>query len=287
MAARRKKNMCVIIVGNAEKPRVESTVRSFLPTLRRKANVLAVDLREELDLAKAKADLLIVFGGDGTLLSAVRRLDGNRIPIVGVHVGKLGFLAEFTPADLDRAISDILRGSCPPASRMLLRCRVIRRGKTLSESIALNDAVLSRDALSRLMHMELRIGGTHVTSYAADGLIISTPVGSTAHCLAAGGPILTPKLEALIITPICPHTLSNRPLVVSSSSVVEVVLKRHAGDVGVTVDGQIHVPLKDGDVVRVEKSPMTLRLIETPDRTFFQTLHSKLGWGGHPNYAKR
>ncbi|MEW6359605.1 MAG: NAD(+)/NADH kinase [Planctomycetota bacterium] len=286
MAQQRSRKMRVLIVGDASKPNVQAVVRDFLPKIAAKAKVAAVDLAGRINLAKARADLLMVFGGDGAILSAARRLGKNQIPIVGVHVGRLGFLAEFTPKDLYLAMSAILSGRCAPTARMMLRCRVTRGRKTISESIALNDAVLSRDALSRLMHMELRISGAPVTTYAADGLIISTPVGSTAHSLAAGGPILTPKLEAFIITPICPHTLSNRPLVVSSSEVVEVVLRRHAGDVGLTVDGQVHVPLEDGDIVRVEKSPVKLRLVETPDRTFFQTLHSKLGWGGHPIYAK-
>jgi len=287
MARRKNKTRSrVIVLGNAQKPRVKAAVRRFTAVIEKKAKLVAVDLAEELDLAKAEADLLVVFGGDGAILSAARRLGRNQIPMVGVNVGKLGFLAEFTPAELGRAIPGILRGCCGPTTRMLLRCRVIRGRTTVHNSNALNDVVISRGSLSRLIHLDFRISGEEVTTYAGDGLIISTPVGSTAHSLSAGGPLATPQLEALIVTPICPHTLSNRPLVVSSSEVIEAVVRRHYEDVALTVDGQVYVPLEEDDVVRVDKSPVKLRLIETPNRTFFQTLHSKLGWGGHPNYAK-
>lgn len=286
IADRGRRRKRVIVLGNGKKPKVKATVGRFLRILEQEAEVAAVDLQQAMDLSAVKADLAIVFGGDGAILAAARMLGRSRVPVVGVNMGKLGFLAAFTPEEIRSHLPAILNGKYRPVTRMLLRCRVMRLGKTISESLALNDAVISRGSLSRLIHLGVSISGRVVTAYAGDGLVISTPVGSTAHSLSAGGPIVTPEFDAILLTPLCPHTLSNRPLVVSPSETVEAVVEGYSQEIALTVDGQVYVQLQAGDIVRVDKSPTRFSLIETPRRTFFQTLHSKLGWGGHPNYAK-
>jgi len=168
---------------------------------------------------------------------------------------------------------------------MLLLCRVERAGKTINESVGINDTVISRSSLSRLISVKLNINGEDVSTYRADGLIISTPLGSTAHSLSAGGPILTPDLNAFVIVPICPHTLTNRPLVVSGNVKIELELLSQMNGIGVTVDGQVFTELEIGDKIKVERSDIEIQMIDTGARTFYDVLREKLHWGGHPNYG--
>jgi len=276
----------ILILGNGRKPRVRQAIAKLLPRLERAARVVGVDLNEDLDISGVGADLAIVFGGDGAILSAARRLGRNQIPLLGVNLGKFGFLASFTLEDFKRLLSDILTGKFKPSPRMMLKCTVMRGGRAISRSLALNDVVVSRGALSRLIYVRLHIGEELVTTYAGDGLIISTPVGSTAHSLSAGGPIVEPHMRAFIVTPICAHTLTDRPLILDSGKKISVTFAGSPETVGLTVDGQVYVELNKDDMIKVERAPVTLKLVEMHERSYFEALHTKLGWGGHPYYAR-
>ena len=229
--------------------------------------------------AAARADALVVFGGDGTLLAASRLLE-RPIPVLGVNFGSLGFLTEIAPAELLPTLSGVLEDRYEYEERRLLRALVRRRGQPEISADVLNDVVITKAGPSRIIEVEARIDGLFVSSYRADGVVVSSPTGSTAYCLAAGGPILYPTLPAFVVTPICPHTLTNRPLVVGDSSQVELRL-RDARDVEVYValDGQETFAFSSGDSVGVTGGPRRLRLVKAPGRDYYQVLRSKLKWG--------
>ncbi len=229
--------------------------------------------------AAANADALVVLGGDGTLLAASRLLE-KPIPVLGVNFGSLGFLTEISPAELLPTLAGVLEGRYEHEERRLLRAVVRRRGHPEVTADVLNDVVLTKAGPSRIIEVDARIDGLFVSSFRADGIVVSSPTGSTAYCLAAGGPILYPTLPAFVVTPICPHTLTNRPLVVGDSSEVELKL-RDARDVEVyaALDGQETFAFADGDSVRVTGGPRRLRLVKAPGRDYYQVLRSKLKWG--------
>jgi NAD+ kinase len=271
----------VIVVGDEEKPNVPDAVERALPLLREHADVAMVDLDGSHDLEAVRADLLFVFGGDGAILKTVRRLGSNHPAVCGVNLGKLGFLATVTCDDFDGSLPSILAGAYRLLTPRFLRCRVRRDGETLHESRAVNDVVVSRGALSRIVRLDLLIDRETVTTYNGDGLIVSTPLGSTAHSLSAGGPIVEPGVEALILTPICPHTLSNRPLVVPADRTIELGIGEGPEGVALTVDGQVFQPLQVGDQVSVTASDERFRLARAPGCSYYGTLRDKLGWSGH------
>ena len=227
-------------------------------------------------------DLIIVLGGDGTLLSVARLVEGKDVPILGVNLGSLGFLTEVTVAELFPVLEEVLAGHFTVSERVRLHCQVHRQGERIAQAVVLNDVVINKGALARIIEMETYVDGIYVNTFRADGLIISTPTGSTAYSLAAGGPILYPNLEALIINPICPFTLTNRPLVIPDSVKIEVVLIKENEDVLVTLDGQVGVALRYRDVIEIRKSETRLRLIECPGKNYFEILRTKLKWGDAP-----
>jgi NAD+ kinase len=225
-------------------------------------------------------DLLVVLGGDGTLLSAVRNLRDCELPVLGVNLGQLGFLTEITLNELYPTMEQVLQGKTAIEARTRLRAMVERGGQTIREYQVLNDVVLNKGTLARISDLEVRVNGRYLTNYQSDGFIVSTPTGSTAYNLSAGGPIVSPDLKALVLTPICPHTLTHRPILVEDSAVVEVRLVSKNGEVFLTLDGQEGFELGEQDVVRVEKSPHRVLLVRSLSRDFFQVLRSKLIWGG-------
>lgn len=232
--------------------------------------------REELPSC---TDLLIVLGGDGTLLSAARLAAERKVPILAVNLGGLGFLTTVAQDEIYSILEEIFADRHRISERVMLEAEVVRGGAVVRRQIALNDAVLNKAALARIMDLELRVDGEYVTTYKADGLIMSTPTGSTAYSLAAGGPIVYPIVEAFVITPICPHTLTNRPLVIPDSATVEIDFKAEDGTVFLTLDGQIGIELVQGDHVRVRKAAERLHLVRPAKKTYYQILRSKLKWG--------
>jgi NAD+ kinase len=227
----------------------------------------------------ARADALVVLGGDGTLLSASHLVE-RPVPVLGINFGHLGFLTEITVPELYPALEGVLRGEYRFEERRMLRATVKRREEPEVLGDVLNDVVVTKASLSRIIELEVTVDGLFVSSFRADGLIVSSPTGSTAYNLAAGGPILHPQLPAVVLTPICPHMLSNRPIVISDESVVEVRLRAaREGEVHITFDGQRGFPLASTDTVTVTRSPRSLRLVKAPDRDYFEVLRTKLKWG--------
>lgn len=227
-----------------------------------------------------KSDLLVVLGGDGTLLHAVQLLGGSgiRIPILGVNLGGLGYLTEIGPEELFPVLEEVLKGRFRTGSRMMLSCQSISGEKSTQWGPVLNDVVITNGALARIAELEIFIDSAYVTTLRADGLILSTPTGSTAYSLAAGGPIVHPALDCILMTPICPHLLTNRPIVLRSTSVVEVVVRSEHGDVQLTLDGQRGMPLRYMDRVRVAQADMRMEIILSPLRDRYEILRTKLKW---------
>lgn len=232
--------------------------------------------REEL---AERTDLVIVLGGDGTILSVARLVGGRNVPILGVNLGGLGFLSEIALPDLYPSLEAVLAGRGTVSRRMTLAVRLLREGREIAAHVALNDAVITKTAPSRIVELETCVNGEAVTSYRADGLIVATPTGSTAYCLSAGGPIIYPSLPALVIIPICPHTLTNRPLVLPDGAVVEVRPRSAGEGVHLTVDGQVDVPLAQDDTIVVSRGPHTVCLVKSPRLNYFELLRAKLKWG--------
>jgi NAD+ kinase len=224
-------------------------------------------------------DLAVVLGGDGTLLSAARAVGNRAIPLLAVNLGGLGFLTSIPMEDLFPELERALTGSQEVMRRKMLRVSLIRAGKAVAEYQALNDVVIAKSAIARIVDLEAWAGDSFICEYKADGLIISTPTGSTAYSLSAGGPIVYPTVNAICLTPICPHMLTNRPLIVPSEMPIRIVSKALDEDAYLTVDGQIGSPLEGGDAVECSIADFDVLLINTPDKTFFDVLRQKLKWG--------
>lgn len=226
----------------------------------------------------AHADLAIVLGGDGTMLSAARALLDSKIPLVGVNRGRFGFLTDVSSKNMLEAIANILNGEFHIEQRILLKASIVRNGGVISQGCAMNDVVVNKSGMSRLIEMEIHIDGQFVQKQRSDGLIVATPTGTTAYSLSAGGPILHPSLDAIALVPICPHTLSNRPIAINSASKVEITLI-HGEDAGVHFDGQLQVGLEPGDQVLVQRAETTVSLLHPLGHSHFDMLRDKLKWG--------
>lgn len=228
----------------------------------------------------ARSDVLVVLGGDGTLLRVSHLLGRRPVPVLGVNFGSLGFLTEITRDELKPTLAGVLTGRYTWEERRLLRATLHRANGEVEAGDALNDVVVTKAAVvSRIIEIEIVVDGAYVTAYRADGVIVATPTGSTAYNLAAGGPILHPSLPALVLTPICPHMLANRPLVISDESDVAVRLVSEDVEVHMTLDGQAGFPLRAGDVVRIARSARKIRLVKAPGRDYYGVLRTKLKWG--------
>jgi NAD+ kinase len=227
----------------------------------------------------AQVDLIVVFGGDGTLLAVAREIGSSSVPILGVNLGQLGFLAEVAPEEQEGALEHVLSGRFDTVPRMRLDVRAERAGAAIVHALALNDAVIKGSDLARMIDLEARTDGGRVGGYHGDGLIVSTPTGSTAYNLSAGGPILMPGARVYVVTPICPHTLTQRPLVLPDSAQLTIEVRPRDGGAQLTVDGQVGVRLEGGDLVRLEVSAHPAHFVVSPFRSRFDVLRTKLGWG--------
>ena len=229
----------------------------------------------------ARCDAIVVLGGDGTLLATARLAEAREVPIIGVNLGSLGFLTEFTAEELPETVLKTLEGKAVIDRRRMIRTTVLRSGGSREVHQALNDVVLSRGALGRTVDIEARVDGSFLAVFKADGVILATPTGSTAYSLSAGGPIVHPSVRVLVLAPICPHTLSVRPLVIDDESRLELRLRSPREQLLLTLDGQETVELSEGDSVEVTRSPHAACLVRSPALGFYDLLRSKLGWGRH------
>ena len=272
----RKQEICAVV------PRMidwlqERGIKVFLDSVA--ASCFTPPAKINLDEMAAQIDLLIVLGGDGTLLAAARRFHESEVPILAVNLGGMGFMTSVTIDEAFPLLEDVLAGRHRLSPRMMLKAELLRDGKTIQRQQALNDAVVTKSALSRILDFDLSVNGHFLGLYRADGLIVSTPTGSTAYSLAAGGPILYPVLQAFVLTPICPHMLTNRPLVLPDSVQLELDFSALEEQAYLTLDGQIGFELQRGDRITVSKSPHRVQLVRPQEQTYYKVLRNKLRWG--------
>ena len=277
------------IISKPNVPRARSIVPGLVDWLAQRNIAVRVDeatakygqLREWVTRERVPVDtqMVIVLGGDGTLLSAARAIGGQEIPLLAVNLGGLGFLTSITVEELYPELERCLVGEMRIGLRRMLRCEIHRGGHRVSSYEALNDAVISKTSLARIIDVAVHVDSHFVSNYKADGLIVSTPTGSTAYSLSAGGPIIFPNVDAIGITPICPHMLTHRPVIVPGESVIRLVNQAVDNDAYLTIDGQVGEPLLCNDEVRCARSPSEIHLISPPRMLFFDVLRQKLKWG--------
>lgn len=270
----------ILLLGAGGRPHVRETLSRIHSTVEKHAHVVLVDLELRENLSGVRADLAIVLGGDGSILRAARQMGTNQLPVIGVNLGKLGFLADLSPDELVDSLSDICRGDCRIVEHLMFRCRVMRQGRALHDELGLNETAILAGSPFSMVAIDLYVDSELATTYSCDGLIISTPVGSTAHSLSAGGPILRNNMQAFVISPISPHTLTVRPVVDAADRVYEMAVREPNEATSVVVDGRTLCRLRPEDRVRVERAQQTFQLVEAPGHSYYGTLREKLGWGG-------
>jgi NAD+ kinase len=280
--------MRILVLGNANKPGVKEEAQRLLPVLQQHADIAAIDLYREKDLAQVRADLAIVLGGDGAILRAARQMGYHQTPVLGVNLGKLGFLADLSPEELLQAFPCVARGEYRVTRHLMFECTVEPADPTApappGPCLGLNEVVVQAGFPFHMIEVELSMDGEIVSRFSGDGFILSTPIGSTAHNLSAGGPILGQELMSFVLTPICPHSLTTRPVVDSADKTYIIEVRRAAGGTSLIVDGQDIIPVTVGHRITVRKAPVQFGLVKVPGRSYYQTLRDKLRWGTQPNY---
>ena len=271
----------VLLLGSGGRDNVLAAADSLRPLIDRHVEVVLADFFFREHLAGTIADFAIVLGGDGSILRAALQMRDNQIPILGVNLGKLGFLAGTGPDELARVLPEVTAGEVRIALHLMFRCSVWREGQVVAETLGLNEMAIFAGPPFSMLHADLYVDAELATTYACDGLIVSTPVGSTAHSLSAGGPILQKTLAAFVICPICPHTLTVRPVVDTADRVYEVVVPHPNEGTTVVVDGRPLWKLAANDRVRVERAEPTFKLLECRGQSYYRTLRDKLGWAGN------
>ena len=284
---------CVALIGKYQSAEVAESLRTLADWLRdagrevlieqASAEVMPDDRFEsaDFDMLGRRAQLAVVVGGDGSLISAARKLAPFGVPLVGINQGRLGFLTDVARSSMLESLESLLRGDFRAERRVLMQAQVLREGSAVFSAFALNDVVISKGDLGRMIEFEVRVDGEFVYSQRSDGLIVATPTGSTAYSLSANGPIVHPSLGGMLIVPLCPHALSSRPIVLGDSAVLNVRLfSRH--DARAHFDGQEHVNLQGDDVLRIERSPHQVTLLHPPGYSYFAMLREKLRWSEAP-----
>lgn len=270
----------VVLLADGTRPALSSELERLRPTVELGCEVVG----EVLDLANGQIDptanLAIVFGGDGSILRTARLMGQNQLPVLGVNLGKLGFLAHVRPEQLDEVIPVLARYEENVVEHLMFDCTLLRDGQPIEGRLGLNEASVLAGPPFSMIEIQLYVDANLATTYSCDGLIVSTPVGSTAHSLSAGGPILRKNLQAFVISPINPHTLTNRPVVDSADRVFELAVPAPNEGTSLVLDGKVWTTLRSGDRVRIARSAATFKLLEIPGQGYYQTLRQKLGWGG-------
>jgi NAD+ kinase len=275
--------MRIFVLGNCCRPGVPEEAERLLPFLKEHCDVVVFDLKQQEDLSKLSADIALVLGGDGAILRAARQMGYSQTPVLGVNLGKLGFLADLSPEQLCEALPRIIAGDYRITRHLMIECSLA--GPESSRTfLGLNDVSVHAGHPFHMIELDLIVDGETVLHFAGDGLIVSTPVGSTAHSLSAGGPILGQELPAFVITPICGHALTNRPVVDSADKVYTIAVRRAAAGSAVVVDGQDIIPLTTQHHVTVRKAPVSFGLVKVTGHSYYRTLRNKLHWGTGPNY---
>lgn len=284
------------IISKPDDPAIAETVQTLYKYLLSKSLEICVDevsasfltsqpiTASSLEDIGLSSQLVIVVGGDGTILHAAHNIIKKEIPLLGINLGRLGFLAEFSPDKIEEQLDEIFSNNYKEARRIVLQASLIRDGKTIGKCHAVNDVVVHAKQMVRMIELESRVNNKHVNTLRSDGYIVATPTGSTAYALSGGGPILHPNIDAIVLVPICPHTLSNRPIVVDANSRVEILLSEENRHTALaSVDGQIDMDFMPGDTIIIEKSKHDLRLIQPKNYDYFDVLRVKLRWSTSPN----
>ncbi len=283
--------MRIFVLGNAQRPGVREETERLLPFLRQQCEVCVVDLIQETDLhTLPAADMALVLGGDGAILRAARQMGYRQVPVLGVNLGRLGFLAEVQPDELRASFPRVVRGEYRVTRHLMLECQIETLDAGHTQSLAsrtllgLNEVVFHTMPPFHMLDLNLDVDGDSATRFSGDGLILSTPIGSTGHSLSAGGPILDQELQAFLITPICPHTLTSRPVVDAAEKAFTITMQPGAGEAALVLDGQEVITLTPEHRVTVRRAPVVFQLVRVRGQTYYQTLRDKLRWGRQPNY---
>lgn len=277
----------IVLLGHGDNEQVRSTADRLQPKIEQYADVVLCDFCEAEDLSRVDADLALVLGGDGSILRAVRQMGYRQIPVLGVNLGRLGFLADLAPEELPSVLAEICAGKFTSIDHLMLSCEVVRDGQIVNRSLGLNEAAVMAGGPFAILDVDLYVDGEFMTTYSCDGLIISTPIGSTAHSLSAGGPILRKDVQAFVITPVAAHMLTVRPVVDTADRTYELHVARPHSGTSLVVDGELLCPLKPGDRVCVSRAEAKFQLIQVPGQSYYQTLRKKLGWGGRLQSEKK
>ncbi len=272
--------MRVIVLGFAGRPNVVRRIAHLLPLIQQHVTVVASDFTGQLDLSKVEAVLTIVLGGDGSILRAAHQMGNRQLPVLAVNLGRLGFLADLSADEAIKLLPVLAQGEVPVVEHLMFECRVLREGEKVYEDLGLNEVAVLTGPPFAIMDVVLYVDSEEVTTYSCDGLMIATPVGSTAHSLSAGGPILRKDLQAFVISPISPHTLTHRPVVDSADRIYELMVVNPRPETTVVVDGRVCCALQPGDRVRIQRAEARFKLVSAAGHSYYRTLREKLGWSG-------
>jgi NAD+ kinase len=270
----------VMILADGSRREMRQAVEQLRPVIEKHLSIAGVFLERDADLIGCDADLAIVLGGDGSILRAAHQMGYHQRPVLGVNLGRLGFLAALQPNQLEKVLPELAAGRHRVNEHLMIECSTLRAGRPQYHSLSLNEVSVLAGPPFSMVDIELYVDGELVTTYSCDGLIVSTPVGSTAHSLSAGGPILRNIMQALVIVPISPHTLTHRPVVDSADRVIELAVPRPLGGTSLVVDGRVLGTLEPQDRVRIVRSEARFQMVEVAAQSYYRTLHDKLGWGG-------
>jgi NAD+ kinase len=272
--------MRVVVLGFASRPNVVRRIERLLPLIQQHTTVVASDFTGQLDLSTVEADLVIVLGGDGSILRAAHQMGNRQLPVLAVNLGRLGFLADLSADEAIQLLPVLAQGEVPVVEHLMFECRVFREGERLHEDLGLNEVAVLTGPPFAIMDIVLYVDSEEVTTYSCDGLMIATPVGSTAHSLSAGGPILRKDLQAFVISPISPHTLTHRPVVDSADRIYELMVVNPRPQTAVVVDGRVCCTLQPGDRVRIQRAEARFKMVGAAGHSYYRTLREKLGWSG-------
>ncbi len=270
----------ILLLGAGQRANVHAEAERLRPVIQQHADIVLSDFDRRENLHGVAADFAVVLGGDGSILHAVKQLGTDQLPILGVNMGKLGFLAALTPAQFRRVFPHVCAGDCRVVGHLMLACHVMRDGVVIHEDLGLNEMAILGGPPFAMLDIDLYVDSVLATTYSCDGLIVSTPVGSTAHSLSAGGPILRKSLQAFVISPISPHTLTVRPIVDRADRIYEIVVQQPHASASVVVDGCVVCELEPSDRVRVHRADPQFQMIEVGGQNYYRTLREKLGWRG-------
>ena len=278
--------MRVLVLGNACRQGVQQEADRLLPFLEQHAQVTLVDLLQEKDLSEVSAELALVLGGDGAILRAARQMGYHQTPVLGVNLGKLGFLADLSVDELRACFPQVVHGDYRITRHLMLECVVEDEGDPSFHQtlLGLNEVVVRAGAPFHMIDLDHALDGESVSGFSGDGLIVSTPIGSTGHNLSAGGPILGQELDAFVVTPICSHALTTRPVVDSANKVYTISVRRASSPAMLILDGQEQISLTLRHRVTLRRAPVSFQLVKVPGHHYYQTLRDKLRWGAQPNY---